>query len=413
MAWHWILTTWTALAAVWWILAYALAATARPRRHPEPGDELDPRRLTIFKPLASPLGTAELEHLGRCLESYVAELDGESELLIGCHERERTELETFVERMAERYPGAEVRLVVHPDPSGCCDNPKVSWMLLLAPHATGELWLWSDSDIEAPPGTLRSLRADFADPGVSFLTSPYVIRRVTSATELLDTLFVNAEFYPGTVLLGRLGLIRFGFGSGMLFEAEAFRSKIDWDFLGSCLAEDFHLGRLLGPAGLGSMRVSTTPASGDFWKALFHYLRWQKTIRWCRPGSYAAQAVVMPVVGWLAAVALMPGEPTAWLGLGAALALDSAAALAICRALACSLGWRRVPLVPLWSLLRALTWIACWLPWPVVWRGRKWWSPHQRTQVGAEVRQATVAEVGSFEVEAVKSRSPAGLDGST
>jgi hypothetical protein len=108
-----------------------------------------------------------------------------------------------------------------------------------------------------------------------------------------------------------------------------------------------------------------------------HYLRWQKGVRWCRPLPYAAQIVVIPLLGWLAWLITNPAEPLAWLGLMIVLAVDFTAALSICRAVGCSIGWRRFHTIPLWSLLRGLCWITCWFPWPIVWRGQKWWAPHR------------------------------------
>ena len=74
-------------------------------------------------------------------------------------------------------------------------------MRVLTPHATGELWLWSDADMVAPPGTLQSVRTDLAATKACCLTSPYIVKQAGSAAEMLDLLYVNLEFYPGVVLL--------------------------------------------------------------------------------------------------------------------------------------------------------------------------------------------------------------------
>jgi ceramide glucosyltransferase len=252
-------------------------------------------------------------------------------------------------------------------------------MRILAAHATGDLWLWSDADIRVPANAIRSLRVDLAATGAGMLTAPYVVRHDNRPREMLDALFVNVEFYPGVVLLGRMDLIRFGFGSGMLFEAEAFRRKVDWSFLGECLAEDYHLGRLLAPSGLGTARFETSSSPRDWRGAILHYLRWQKTIRWCRPGSYLAQLIVLPVLGWMAMVLVAPTHPAAWGGLLGIVALDGVTALAIFRSLGYPIRGSALSVLPVWSLLRGLTWLACWLPWPIVWRGHLWWTPRRRS----------------------------------
>jgi ceramide glucosyltransferase len=364
MTWEWILGVWTCIGIAWWVVAFILVVSAR--NQGRSAKEVDPRRITVFKPLPGRLSDQEFARFDGPIESFVADLDDNSELLIGCHRPDQARLEGFVERMRARYPEAEIKLVSHDNPNRY-PHPKVSWMHVLTPHATGDLWLWSDSDMHAPPGTIRSMRADLAVTQARCLTSPYVIEQAGNGAEMLDTLYVNLEFYPGVVFLGGQNMIRFGLGSGMLFGAEDFRRTVDWDYLGGCLAEDFHLGGMLMP------------------EAIQHYLRWQKNIRWCRPGPFGAQLVVMPLLGWLAWVLMNPAESLPWLGLLTVLAADTIAALSICRVVGCRIGWRRLPTIPLWSFLRGLSWLACWFPWPIVWRGRKWWSPHQEVKPQAEV----------------------------
>ena len=368
-----ILGVWTAAAIAWWVIAVALVALGGPKaKHTATADS---RRITVFKPVASPLRDDEHDEIRACIETFVAELDDNSELLIGSHIHDEARWRSFITEMSNRYPHADVRLIVHEDPTHY-PNAKVAWMQLLSEKATGELWFWSDSDMIAPAGTMASLRRDFAGGEVKMVTSPYVIRRPGSGPEMLDTLFVSLEFYPGVLLLGRMGAVRFGLGSGMLFEAREFERHVDWDFIGNSLAEDFHMGRALQPVRLGSVELETVPSSTTWRGALLHYLRWEKTIRWCRPGSFAAQLMVMPLLGWLTAIVFDPSRPFAWYGLATVLAVEMVASVSICGLIGCRIGWGKLYAIPLWSLARTLSWIACWLPWPIVWRGRKWWSPH-------------------------------------
>lgn len=377
-----ILAAWTAVAIVWWMIAATLVALGGPKEKKCAAP--DRRRITIFKPVASPLRDNEHEEISACIETFVAELDDNSELLIGSPISDETHWRTFVDEMDRRHPHADIRLVVDEKPNHY-HNVKVAWMKVLSEEATGELWYWSDSDMLAPCGTIASLRREFTRGEVKMVTSPYVIRHPATGPELLDALFVSMEFYPGVLLLGRMGAVRFGLGSGILIEADEFNRVVDWDFIGNSLAEDFHLGRLMQPARLGSACLETVPSSRSWRGALLHYLRWEKTIRWCRPGSFAAQLIVLPVLGWLVAIALDPASPLAWLGLATVMAVELVASLTISRLVGCSVGWRMLYAIPLWSIARALSWIACWLPWPIVWRGRKWWSPHSSAspQTGA------------------------------
>lgn len=380
-----LLWSWTALAAVWWLVAVGLVV--RLGRPDTPSVAPDARRITVFKPLPR-LGERDLDRLAPCLESFVAALDERSELIIGGHEADGPALAALLETLGRRYPAAAVELVLHRDPSHQ-SNPKVAWMEILASRATGELWLWSDADIQAPPHVLATLRRDIAVPGTGFVTSPYVVSGIDRPPETLDALFVNVEFFPGVLLLGRLDLIRFGFGSGMLFAATEFRRRVDWDRLGSCVAEDFVLGRALAPSRLGSTRLCTSPAAADWPGAILHYLRWQKTIRWCRPGSFAAQLTILPLLGWLAWLPWHLTSVSAWAGFGATLVMEALAALAICRALGCRLRPELCHALAVWSLVRGLAWAVCWLPWPITFGGKRWWSLYRET------RRTEILEPGS------------------
>lgn len=380
-SWEELLIAWTVLAGVWWIIAYVLARGSHrpPWVHSLDLDDtqdvlLDPRSLSVFKPLASPLDDDELERLKPCLESFISQLGDADELLLGCREPERAALAELVDVMRRRYPRARIRLIVAAGPVDW-PNPKVAMLRILAQSAKGELWLWSDSDVVAPPDALRTLRAELAAADAVLLTCPYTIRQDGEGAGLLDKLYVNLEIHPGVLLLRRFGPVSFGLGAGMLFEADAFRRRVDWQALGRCLADDYHLGNRLAPVRVSGVRLHTIPTAKGLRGALSHYLRWQKTVRWCRPGGYAAQIVVLPVLGWLVALAAAPTAPTAWWGLAGTLLMDSVAAVAVCRALDAPISPRRLPALPLWSLARSLAWVASWVPGPVFWRGRRWWRP--------------------------------------
>jgi hypothetical protein len=307
----WVLAIggWLGLGLLWWLVSLRLVAArsgaSSAERTGTGKPAADSRRISVFKPVAGPLRADELGRLRRCLESFVAELDERSEMLIGISDQDRTNIALLLEPMRAAHPQAQIKLVVHNSRENY-PNHKISVMYSLARHASGELWFWSDADMEAPPGTLRRLREDFAVEGADFVTSPYIVRETNRVSDVLDQLFVNLEFYPGAVLLGRLGLISFGFGSGTLFEAARFKRSVDWDYLGASLADDYHLGRLLGAGRLGGGRLATVPGSAGWGPALLHYLRWHKTIRWCRPASYAAQLFVLPSVGTLLSVLCYP-----------------------------------------------------------------------------------------------------------
>jgi len=308
------------------------------------------------------------------LESFVAQLDDASELLLGIHEADRAVVAPHVERLQKRHPRAQLKVIFRAEPDDM-PNPKIAWEKWLTPHAEGDLWFWSDADIVAPAGFLRTMRDEFAHSGARLLTFPYVIRGMASRPALLDALYVNAEFYPGVLLLRRFGPVDFGLGAGMLFRRSDFLRKVDWKELGASLADDFVLGQKLKPVRLSETTL-VTAADVSTWKgALLHYLRWNKTVWWNRPAGSAARIVVLPVVGWLIYLVLHPARSTAWIGLASMTQADVFFAALLCRSVGCRWGVRDLLGTEAWSLGRAMVW----LPWPVVWSGRTWWKPRRQS----------------------------------
>jgi ceramide glucosyltransferase len=369
-----ILTAWSCASVLWWLISWRLVITAV-----KPSNEAVPlpskKSLTIFKPLP-PLDGRGLEVEAHGLESFISQLDDKSELLLGVHELDGPDVLPFVERMRAVYPRAKIIVVCRSEPDTLA-NPKIAWEKILVSRASGELWLWSDADIIAPPDFLAQAQSEFEASHVEMLTFPYAIRTLPHPLAILDALFVNAEFYPGALLLRRLGPVDFGLGAAMLFSRDNFLRKVDWEKLGSALADDFMLGQMLQPVQLGSITLETVADVTSWQGALGHYYRWKKTVYWCRPMGFAAQILVMPLLGWIFFVALHPSSLLAWGGFLGMIQLDVLFAALICQKIGCPLTGRSWLALEAWSMFRVFFWIACWFPGQVRWREKCWCSFRQ------------------------------------
>jgi ceramide glucosyltransferase len=367
-----VLALWSGAGLVWWIIALSLVSADR-RKRIVVVESSARRTLSVFKPLP-PLGAKGLKVISAGLESFVAQLDPESELLLGIHEADRDLTAPFVDRLRAEYPDSRVKVIFRAQPDEVA-NPKIAWQKILARQAEGELWLWSDADIVAPPCFLQSARLEYARSGVAMMTFPYVVRDIRSPHALLEALFVNIEFYPGVLLLRRLGTVDFGLGAAMLFQRDDFLRRVDWNEIGAWLADDFFLGQKLRPVRIGATALATIPASATWQEALSHDFRWSKTIRWNRPTGAFARILIMPVLGWLVAVVLAPSHFFAWIGLVGMIQADVFFAVTICRRAGCHLNLGRMLGMEIWSFWRIILWFLCWLPCPVKWNGRRWRGP--------------------------------------
>jgi ceramide glucosyltransferase len=363
-----LLLLWTVCGLGWWWWAGQLAGRGRefPQTGEAPGLAERSGRISIFKPVPPLQGTRPDPRTVAAIESFVRELDGTSELLLGIGRDDAAAWAETVARWRKGRADEALKVVVLDRPRQR-RNPKIAWMERLAPEARGEYWLWSDADITLRPGGLQRLRQEWAAAGTPVLTAPYVIRAFQRPCEILDACFVNAEFFPGTQLLKQKP-VQFGFGALLLFSAQDFAQKIRWEEIGNCLAEDHWLGRQLAPVRI-SNEVMETHASVLGWKEGWrHYYRWSKTVRWCKPGAFAAQILILPLVGWGLAIFWYPealwGLIIVWLA-------ESYFGFKLCGMKRPEVFWCWL----VWPGARLAVWAACWAPvgveWPkgCVWRG--------------------------------------------
>ena len=371
-----VLALWSCAGLFWWLTALRLVGADQRRKEAVLPDQTRQRSLSVFKPLP-PLGAQGLRLIAPGLESFMVQLDHDSELLLGIHEADRDFTGPFLKRLHTDYPGARLKVIFRSEPDGVA-NPKIAWQKVLSEHAEGELWLWSDADIIAPQGFLQSVRCEYARAGVKMMTFPYVVREVQTPPALLEALFVNVEFYPGVLLLRDRGVVDFGLGAAMIFQRDDFLKEVDWNGIGAWLADDFFLGQRLKPVRIGSSILTTVPASQTWGEALLHDLRWAKTIRWSRPLGSFFRILILPVLGWMGAVSLHPTHFFAWLGLLGMIQADVLFAALICCRTGCRLNMGTILEMEIWSLWRTFLWMLSWLPWPVMWNGKSWWRSRSK-----------------------------------
>jgi ceramide glucosyltransferase len=380
----WILWTWTLTAASWWIVAFWLVrrrGTIERARTPQPVATGLPS-LSIFKAMPPLLGRPVARPVADAVATFVRQLDHDTEVIVGIEESDRDAWAPVLAGWRISHPEARIIEVCVPRPDRFI-SPKISWYHALASVASGDLWMWSDADMIAPDGFLAAVRRDYVEDGIALVTAPYVVRRLTTTPTVWEAVFVNVEFYPGALACERFGRITFGFGACLLFSAKTFRKKLDWSMLGARIADDNLVGQTLQPARLSSLTMETLPAEKTWRDAILHYLRWQKTVRWCRPDGFAAQIAIVPMLGWMLAVATNPTSWWCWAGLLATWQIETQVAVALFRLVDCKTGWRHIAALHAWSWVRAVAWAACWFPWPVVFasQGRKWWSLYRCSEV--------------------------------
>ncbi len=261
--------------------------------------------LSLLKPLHGDIPGLAEALAGFCAQTY----DGEVQIVLGFQDAADTALPVARE-LQRRHPRAELAVVVENTRHG--QNPKVSNLVNMAPHAHGEVLVISDADIAVPAGYLCGLVAALAASGVGAASCLYAGRGVAGGWSKLSAMGVSYQFLPGAALGASLGLAAPCFGSTIALSAATLERIGGLGAFANVLADDYEIGAAVRRLGLKVVipPLLVTHLCGETSLAeLFgHELRWARTIRRIAPlghfGSLAAHPLAWAI---LAAPAIGPG----------------------------------------------------------------------------------------------------------
>ena len=143
------------LYVVAWLIVVGWWAWHRRRPATAPG------AVSILKPLCG-----LDEDLERNLASFFELEHDPVQLVFGAADPDDPAL-ALVRRLARRYPGRDVAIVVGHDPTAA--SPKVGVLESLLPHARHDLILLSDSNVRIAPDDVGRVLAGFSDPRVGMV----------------------------------------------------------------------------------------------------------------------------------------------------------------------------------------------------------------------------------------------------
>ena len=296
-------------SAAWVALARLLRRTEEPRDSPGPLPSC-----TILRPLRdAPPGAEELL---RAIGALGASVIAGTESDVG-------PAAAVVRRVAGRLPPGRLTLNTGPAPSG--SNRKVANLIRMLPEAKGEIVIFMDGDVGAPPSYLPAVLSPFADPRVGLVTCPYRSVGGRALSDRLDVLLTNTGFLPSVALAASLEGVKFALGATIAIRRSALDEIGGLEPFLDLLADDHALGSRVREAGheivLAPVLLDHHVGSSVWRERWRRHLRWARTTRAVRPGGYAGTIVthgLVPAIG----LALIPGGP-----LGGAAALAAWAAV--------------------------------------------------------------------------------------
>jgi ceramide glucosyltransferase len=224
----------------------------------------------------------------------------------------------LIQRLVSEFPGRRIRLLVGAERLGA--NRKVNKLARLAREAQHDVLVLTDGDVRVGPNFLRNVVAPLVDRKIGAVTSFYRAVAEKSLGAELEAIGASSDFFAGVLMAQWTEGISFALGASIATTTEWLKKIGGFEALADTLADDYEVGYRIARGGgqvlLSNETVWTIyPAqtARTFWD---HQLRWARTVRLCRPLSYAglvftqglpwvAVASLIAPAKWIAAVYLM------------------------------------------------------------------------------------------------------------
>jgi ceramide glucosyltransferase len=195
----------------------------------------------------------------------------------------------LIQQLITEFPQRRIRLFIGAERIGA--NRKVNMLARLAREAQHETLVLTDGDIRVTSKYLREVVAPFADRRVGAVTSFYRGLAEKNLGAELEAVGAASDFFAGVLMANWMEGITFGLGASIV-STKTWVAKIGgFGAIADMLADDYELGHRIAKTGgkivLSREAVWTMyPAqtARSFWQ---HQVRWARTVRLCRPLSFA------------------------------------------------------------------------------------------------------------------------------
>jgi ceramide glucosyltransferase len=266
-----------------------------------------------------------------------------------------------IHKIIAEFPERHIGLLVGAEHLGA--NRKVNKLARLAREAQNEVLVLTDGDVRVGPHFLREVVAPLADNKIGAVTSFYRGVAEKNPYAEIEAVGASSDFFAGVLMAGWIEGISFALGASIATTKDWLGKMGGFEAIAETLADDYELGHRITKAGgevvLSCEAVWTMyPAQTlrSFWD---HQVRWARTVRLCRPLSYAGLLLTQGLPWSLLATLV---APTKWIA-----AFYLLAYLILRFAMAWTVGiWgvrdealrRKIWLVPLRDAIHFVVWLA-------------------------------------------------------
>jgi len=324
--------------------------------------------VSLFKPVHG------LEpRLEENLESFFRQDYPHFELIFGARHASDKAL-AIVAQLQKKYPHVPVTIALSGEPDR--PNAKVCSLEKMAPLATADYWIISDSDVHVEPSYIREVIAPFADPTVGMVTCLYRGVPTAGLWSRLEALGMSVEMTAGVVVASTLEGMKFALGPTMAGRRDAIEKTGGMSVLADYCADDYILGNSIAGLGLKVLIsqhvIDHIVLNRRFRDSVLHQVRWMKSTRFSRPKGHLGSVLTFAMPFGLLSL------------LGGLLMHNASAGLAVFAAaflnrviLSLATGWAVVRdprsltwcwLYPLRDLMGFFFWLASYSGTTIVWR---------------------------------------------
>ncbi len=194
-----------------------------------------------------------------------------------------------IQRLIAEFPERRIRLFVGAERIGA--NRKVNMLARLAQEARHDVLALTDGDIRVAPGYLREVAAPFSVEGTGAVTSFYRAIAEKNLGAEFEAIGAASDFFAGVLMANWMEGMTFALGASIV-TTKAWVARIGgFAAIADMHSDDYELGHRIAKAG-GKVVLSREPVwtmypaqtTRGFWQ---HQVRWARTVRLCRPISYA------------------------------------------------------------------------------------------------------------------------------
>jgi len=223
----------------------------------------------------------------------------------------------LIQRLIREFPQRRISLFVGAEQIGA--NRKVNMLARLAREARHEILVLTDGDIRVSQNYLREVVAPLNDKSAGAVTSFYRAIAEKSLGAELEAVGAASDFFAGVLMANWMEGITFALGASIVTTKEWVTKIGGFAAIADLLADDYELGNRIAHAG-GKILLSheavwtmyPAQAARGFWQ---HQVRWARTVRLCRPLSFAGLIFThgLPWAVLAAVIAPTTGIATAYL----------------------------------------------------------------------------------------------------